>query len=155
LGKRNALCGQVIELYHAVFLVCGQAYTDESIKNFGAAPWVVGSEKHAYTWSANISVCNCSHQLRNSGVIASICIPLACENGWPWRIGGERKRGGIGHDFLFMVGSTDELDSESISVRSGISERLSKIFRCTENIISLYLKFRIGPRKGMWAHRRR
>jgi hypothetical protein len=48
-----------------------------------------------------------------------------------------------------MVGSTDELDSESISVRSGISERLSKIFRCTENIISLYLKFRIGPGKGM------
>jgi hypothetical protein len=132
LGERNALCGQVIELYHAVFLMCGQTYTDESIENFGAAPWVVGSEKHAHPWSATICVRNCSHQLRNSGVIAPICIVLSCENGWPGRIGGERKRGGIGHDFLFVVGSADELDSESVSVRSGISERLSKISRCTE-----------------------
>jgi hypothetical protein len=132
LGKRNALCCQVIELYHAVFLMFGQADTDESIENFGAAPWVVGSEKHAHPWSATICVRNCSHQLHNSSVIASICVVLPCENGWPRRIGGERKRGGIGHDFLFVVCPADELDSESISVRSGISERLNKIFRCTE-----------------------
>jgi hypothetical protein len=69
-------------------------------------------------------------ELRNNSVIAPICILLACENRRAGCVGGERKRGRVAHDFPFMVGSADELDSESILVRSGISGRLSEVFGC-------------------------
>jgi hypothetical protein len=90
------------------------------------------TEKDSNPWPTPVCIRDCSYQLRSSGVIASICIGLVCKDGWPRCGRGEWKGGRIGLSLLFVVGTADELDAKSKSIRGCVLKGLGKIFRCSD-----------------------